>query len=208
MVRLAEKVERPAGDELGPLEGSPLVVGGLKFWPLTWLARDWFYKWHDILTECGSPLADCLFAFAHIHSNAGNRSLLELDSYDTVKEAVEGWVRTLPLNAEQVAIITAELITRWRDPISDTIPNPDAPQDDKKAAAPSSDESLALLSSQLGGTPDYWRYDVAMNRTQAMYGALAKSMDTAGNAPDPHSPRIRAIHNYHQAVKWVIRNGE
>jgi hypothetical protein len=207
LVTLAAKIDRPVGDELGPLSGAPLIVGGVEFWPLTWLARDWFYKWHDILVESGSPLADYLFAYAHTMSTTGNRELLKADSYGVLVAHVEAWIRSLPMNAENLVEITSELINRWQNQGSETIPNPESKPSASCGVAPTSDESLALFASQLGGTPDYWRYDIAMERTQAMYAALSKSTDTAGNAPDPHSPRIRAIHNYHMAVKWVIANG-
>jgi hypothetical protein len=208
LASLAARIDRPAGDELGPLSGAPLIAGGVEFWPLTWLARDWFYKWHELLIESDSPLADYAFAYAHTMSGVGNRSLLKLDSYETAKIAMEAWVRSMPLDADNMAQITSELIIRWQTPAGDDVPNPDNQNADSKSGnAPSSDESLALLASQLGGTPDYWRFDIAMGRTQAMYATLAKSHDSAGGAPDPHSPRIRAIHNYHQAVKWVTRNG-
>jgi hypothetical protein len=207
LVTLAAKIDRPVGDELGPLSGSPLIVEGVEFWPLTWLARDWFYKWHDILVDASSPVADYIFAYAHTMSNTGNRALLRTDSYALVKADVEAWIRTLPFNAENLVEITSELINRWQGKSGETIPNPDSVTSESFCKAPSSDESLAYLSSQLGGNPDYWRYDIAMERTQEMYTALSKSTDTAGSAPDPHSPRIRAIHNYHMAVKWVIANG-
>jgi hypothetical protein len=208
LVRLAERIERPAGDELGPLPGSPLVIGPVKFWPMTWLANDWFFKWHDILSESKSPLANLVFAYAHTMSEPCDQSLLELDSYKIVKKAVAKWKRSTPLNDDHLATITLELTNRWTADLEVPVPNPDKPESKGGTSSESSDASLAKLSSSLGGTPDYWRYGIPMSRTRAMNAALAQSVDIAGSAPDPHSPRIRAMHNYHQAVKWVIKNGQ
>jgi hypothetical protein len=208
LVRLAERIERPAGDELGPLPGAPLIVGGNRFWPMTWLATDWYYKWSEILEESGEKIEPFAFPFAHTRSTAGDRTLLELDDFASVKKAIKAWVISSALTEEHIVVITRELTERWASGSPESVPNPDRPETEAASVRSNSDQTLAVIASRLGNTPDYWRYDVAMTRTIAMYNATAKSFDAAGSAPDPQSPRIRAIHNYHQAVKWVIKNGQ
>jgi len=57
-----------------------------------------------------------------------------------------------------------------------------------------------------GSSPEYWATGIDRRTIDDMTAAIATAEHQSGQAPDPDDPRIRAIHNFRMAVKWVLKN--
>jgi hypothetical protein len=213
IVWLGSLAEKCAGQPAHGVEwvaGSPVVYAGLVFWPWHRLAEAWYRQWYpalrnDLLDEELLDLA--LYAYAHIKSKPGDRSLRMLSDYERVKAALRAWLKDIPLQMAQLVEVCGHLgaLDRGDDGL---IPNPEKlPKEDAPRPEPSPLREAAFLCKAFPGTtPSYWWAEISTAETEELCDELAAAAGTTpGEAPDPNSPRIRAIHNFRMAVKWILK---
>lgn len=205
---LAARAQTPGAGEIAWVAGAPVFHGGETFWPWTRLAQHWYATWYPSFKARDDKLDLALFAFAHVHSEPGDKSLLLLADYGRVRDAVRVWRDALALPIAQLVEVCSTLL-QLDDDDDPLIRDPDKPEADDAETAPASPLGPCawLCKAFPGTTAEYWYYGTATATTDAMVTAISAHEERGGDgrAPDPNSPRMRAIHNFRMAVKHVLR---
>ena len=203
--KLAERVQHPDIGYVAWVAGAPIESGGAVFWPMTLLAEAWYFRWYPEFRDDELVLA--LYAYAHIKSGPGNRELLRLTAdRQTVREALRQWSDSCALPELQLVEVCERL--QAVNAGESTIPNPDKASEDKPEHYDHREHLALLCKAFPGSAPDYWLCGVSKTVTDGMLRAIESAERAPGAAPDPDDPRMRAIHNFRQAVKWVLHNHE
>ena len=207
--KLAERVQCPSAGNVRWVAGAPINHCGITFWPWTLLGEEWFHRWYSEFTDTEMKLA--AYAFPHVKSEPGCRELLAITDYSTVTSALKGWMKSLPMPMSQLVEV-CERLRELDGEDDDAIQDPDKkpPEADDGTDQYSAVRTMAYLCKAFpGSTPDYWRTGIAKAIADEMMDAVSMAAEREpGQAPDPDSPRMRAIHNFRMAVKWILRNHE
>jgi len=194
LARLREPCDKVRADgDLPPLFNAPVVLAGVRFWPLHPLAGMWFRRAWALVGDEGS-WRTWAYMFAHIYSAPGDWTLQTMTEREAILTAVGEWRGNAPIHEEHDADIVAFL--RLFDGYEDSVPDP-AEKPKPHQAASSAPGVSGLCKRFPGTTPDYW-----------IAGISEKEIDELmrqGDAGDfaTSAARDAAIKRYLTAVKWV-----
>jgi hypothetical protein len=186
---------------MDPRAGYPQLPPGyaidlcpnVKAWPLHALATTWWIEASEHLPE----MQDALYVYAHTRSAPGDRSLLEMQDWEGVAEAIGQWRSTLPIHDE----LWPDYIRLMRQLDGDcpVVPRPDA--EDGPSAHGLPGLYARLCSMVPGTTPEYWESGISEGHTAQAIAA----MDPNAAQWNKTARFGRAQANYLNAVKWIIK---
>ena len=196
--RLREPCDNPESHAVRHVIGAPLIYCGISFWPLHWLAEDW-WKLMYVYLERRPLLRQHAYIFAHLFSAPGDVRLRDWNG-ETALDLVRAWVRKSPIHKRQLPELFDSLMVldEYKD-------EPDGLSDKPNAAEPkinSAHGSLAALCRAFPGTtPDYWYAGISKADAEEIEGGYAAEGEWATSPT-----REAAIRRYMRAVQFITES--